>query len=84
MFKAKININPAKPIEELIGDNAGVMRMKIGRISVLKSDLAIIRKLWNKRIHYAPKELRRGWIKCALENIQADRDLYNRVMSGRI
>jgi hypothetical protein len=77
-----LRITKDKPIEPMEYDNERVIRMKVGSLHCMLPNLAIVRKLWNKRVHHAPKALRRGWIKCVLETHLANQDLYIRVMNG--
>ena len=77
-----LRINASKPIELMAYDNEWSIKNRVGRLHCMLSNLAIVRKLWNKRVHHAPKALRRGWIKCVLETHLANQDLYIRVMNG--
>lgn len=79
-----LKINASKAIEPMLFDNARTIKLKVGSLHCMLSNLSIIRKLWNKRVKSASKELRRGWIKCVLETHQANQDLYIRVMCGRL
>ena len=79
-----LRINASKPIEPMLFDNARTIKLKVGSLHCMLSNLAIVRKLWNKRVKSASKELRRGWIKCVLETHLANQDLYLRVMCGRL
>jgi len=79
-----LRITNSKPIELMQHDNERVIKLKVGSLHCMLSNLSIIRKLWNKRVKSASKELRRGWIKCVLETHLANQDLYIRVMSGRL
>ena len=79
-----LRITKDKPIELMQCDNERAIRMKVGSLHCMLSNLSIVRKLWNKRVKSASKELRRGWIKCVLETHLANRDLYIRVMCGRL
>ena len=79
-----LRINESKPIEPMAYDNERVIKLKVGSLHCMLPNLAIVRKLWNKRVHHAPKALRRGWIKCVLETHLANQDLYIRVMCGRL
>jgi hypothetical protein len=79
-----LRINESKPIEPMAYDNERTIKLKVGSLHCMLPNLAIIRKLWNKRVKSASKELRRGWIKCVLETHQANQDLYLRVMCGRL
>jgi len=79
-----LRITESKPIEPMAYDNERVIKLKVGSLHCMLSNLSIIRKLWNKRVHHAPKALRRGWIKCVLETHLANQDLYIRVMCGRL
>ena len=79
-----LRITESKPIELMEHDNERVIKLKVGSLHCMLSNLSVIRKLWNKRVHHAPKQLRRGWIKCVLETHLANQDLYLRVMCGRL
>lgn len=79
-----LRINASKAIEPMQFDNARTIKLKVGSLHCMLPNLAIVRKLWNKRVKSASKELRRGWIKCVLETHQANQDLYLRVMCGRL
>ena len=75
-----LRINESKHIELMEHDNERVIKLKVGSLHCMLSNLSIVRKLWNKRVKSASKELRRGWIKCVLETHLANQDLYIRVM----
>jgi hypothetical protein len=77
-----LRINKDKPIELMSYDNEWSIKNRVGRLHCMTSNLSVIRKLWNKRVKSASKELRRGWIKCVIETHQANQDLYIRVMNG--
>ena len=77
-----LRITESKPIEPMAYDNERVIKLKVGSLHCMLSNLSIIRKLWNKRVHHAPKALKRGYIKCVLETHLANQDLYIRVMNG--
>ena len=77
-----LRINNQKPIEPMQSDNERVIRLKVGSLHCMLSNLSIVRKLWNRNVKNAPKELRRGWIKCVLETHRQNRDLYLSVMRG--
>ena len=79
-----LRITESKPIELMEHDNERTIKLKVGSLHCMLSNLSVIRKLWNKRVHHAPKQLRRGWIKCVLETHLANQDLYLRVMCGRL
>ena len=79
-----LRINESKAIEPMEHDNERTIKLKVGSLHCMLSSLAIVRKLWNKRVKSASKELRRGWIKCVLETHLANQDLYIRVMCGRL
>lgn len=79
-----LRINKDKPIELMQHDNELVIKIKVGSLHCMLSNLTIVRKLWNKRISFASKELKRGWIKCVLETHLSNQDLYIRVLNGLI
>jgi len=79
-----LRITKDKPIELMQCDNERAIKLKVGSLHCMLSNLSIVRKLWNNRVKSASKELRRGWIKCVIETHLANQDLYLRVMCGRL
>lgn len=79
-----LRINENKPIELMQWDNEKVIKRKVGELHCMLSPLSVVRKLWNKRVSSASKELKRGWIKCVLESLEADKDFYVGVMSNNL
>ena len=77
-----LRINEAKPIEEMSCNNKYSIESRVNRLHSMASNLSVIIKLWNKRVHHAPKALKRGYIKCVLETHLANQDLYIRVVNG--
>lgn len=77
-----LRITKDKPIELMEHDNERVIKLKVGSLHCMLSNLSVVRKLWNNRVKSASKELRRGYIKCVLETHLANQDLYIRVMNG--
>ena len=77
-----LRINESKPIEPMSCNNKYSIEIRVNRLHCMTSNLSVIRKLWNKRVHHAPKSLKRGYIKCVLETHLANQDLYIRVMNG--
>ena len=75
-----LRINESKAIELMQWDNEKVIRRKVGELHCMLSPLSAVRKLWNKRVSNASKELKRGWIKCVLETLEADQQFYVDVM----
>jgi len=78
-----LRINKDKPIELMQWDNEKVIKRKVGQLHCMSSPLSVVRKLWNKRVKSASKELKRGFIKCVLESLEADQQLYVDVMGSR-
>ena len=79
-----LRINENKPIELMQWDNEKVIKRKVGELHCMLSPLSVVRKLWNKRVSSASKELKRGWIKCVLESLEADKEFYVNVMSNNL
>lgn len=77
-----LRINTSKPIELMQSDNERVIRLKVGSLHCTLSNISIVRKLWNRNVKNATKELRRGWIKCVLETHRQNRELYLSVIRG--
>ena len=77
-----LRINEGKPIEVMSCNNKYSIEIRVNRLHCMTSNLSVIRKLWNKRVHLAPKALKRDYIKCVLETHLANQDLYIRVMNG--
>lgn len=79
-----MRIDPTRPMEELIGDNYGIVRMRLSNAHCMlpRHDLLRIARPCNMRKY--PVALRRGWAKCALEAIAEFRGTYVAVMTGRL
>ena len=75
-----LRINESKAIELMQWGNEKVIKRKVGELHCMLSPLSVVRKLWNKRVKSASKELKRGWIKCVLETLEADQQFYVDVM----
>lgn len=73
-----------KPIEELIGNNRGIVRLKLGHIHCCTRPIDAIREIkstirnWND----IPKPLRRGFILCCLQTLNEYKQTYISVMNG--
>lgn len=78
----KITINPNRPIEELVGENYGIVRMRLGNIHVMTSVKEQLRHARPKGMRRVPVALRRGWALCVLETISEYRSTYLHVMKG--
>jgi hypothetical protein len=74
----------SKPVEELVGDNRGIVRLKLGNIHCMTPPREAIREIrstiqnWDK----VPKELRRGFYLCVLETLAEYRGTYLSVVTG--
>jgi len=79
-----LRINKDKLIEPMSCNNRYSIEIRVNILHCMTSNLSVMRKLWNKRLKYAPKALRRGYIKCVLERHLANQDLYIRVMNGML
>lgn len=80
----KIRINTARPIEELIGQNYGIVRQILGRVHVSKSVLQAARAARGRNMRKVPVALRRGWAKCVIETWAEYRQLYVDVVTGNL
>lgn len=92
-----MNINPAKPIEELIGDNRGIVRMILGNVHcscpLSYAARAVYSKLCAKRRETAgltlrgalaeyPRPLRRGLALCIVETWDEYTQQYREIRYG--
>jgi hypothetical protein len=77
-----MTINNARPVEELVGSNYGIVRMRLGNIHCCESLLTQARHARPKGMRSVPVALRRGWVKCVLETVAENRGLYRSVMYG--
>lgn len=78
-------INPARPIEELIGDNRGIVRMKLGNIHCLTHWRTAYRDIRAGITNWRniPPELKRGLGKCVYETLEEYRGTYRAVVTGQ-
>jgi hypothetical protein len=68
-----MTVNKDRPIEELVGRNAWIIRKRLGNVHVMtpiKDQLRLVRP---KNMRDIPVELRRGWALLALETIERNR-----------
>lgn len=79
----QININPARPVEELTGSNYGIVRQRLGALHVGNTYLAAARHARPRSLRDYPVALRRGWALCVLETWREYRATYSHVMLGR-
>jgi len=79
-----MNISKDRPMEELIGDNRSVVRMKLGDIHCMTPFREALRVCRPRNIHKMPSGLRRGLILCVKETLEEYRSTYLGVMSGRM
>lgn len=80
----KLRIDPSRPLERLIGDNYGIIRMRCGRIHCCTPFMDAVRQIRPKSVRSVPPALRRGLILCIAETLAAYRDEYVAVMSGNL
>lgn len=75
-----------KPIEELTGDNYGVVRMKLGNIHCCTRPIDAIRDIQNgiKNWDDIPQPLKRGFYLCIIETLAEYRQTYVDVVSGNV
>lgn len=77
-----MQINESRPVEELTGDNRGIMRQKLARIHCMTSVLQAARECRPRNMRAMPVELRRGWAKCLLDTLAEYRGTFIGVMGG--
>lgn len=77
-----MTINRTRPVENLIGDNRGMIRMKLGNIHCMSSVLTAARHCRPKNMRRVPVALRRGWAKCVIETLAEYQGTYRFVMTG--
>lgn len=75
-----------KPVEELIGDNRGIIRLKLGNIHCCTRPIDAIREIRNGIRNWddMPRSLQRGFYLCIIETLEEYRGLYFDVMSGNV
>ena len=76
-------INPNRPVEELTGDNRGIVRQILGRCHCMRRSLDLARECRPKGMRRVPAALRRGWALCLLETLAEYRSTYIGVVSAR-
>jgi len=79
-----LRINAARPIEPLIGDNRGIVRMKLGNIHCMTSFSDAVRHCRPKNIRKASPALRRGLILCVAQTLAEFRSEYVAVVTGNV
>ena len=77
-----MRINENRPIERLIGSNAGIVRQRLGNVHCMKSIRAQLRDARPRNLRQAPPALRRGWALEVLEAIRDHRQTYLQVCRG--
>ncbi len=79
-----MRIDPSRPIEPLIGDNYGIVRMRCGNIHCCTPFTDAVRLVRPKTLRSASPALRRGLLLCIWETMNDDRSLYLDVMNGNL
>lgn len=86
-----MKINANRPLEELIGNNRRMVRLRLGRLHCGRSVLSLARECrnrnndghktepWRKLV---PVAIRRGWAKCVIETVSEYRSTWIAVRSG--
>ena len=77
-----MRINPDRPMEELVGDNRGIVRMKLGNIHCMTPFREAARICRPENIGLASSGLKRGLLKCVWETLQEYRETYRAVTGG--
>ena len=78
-----MTVNKDRPIEELVGRNAWIVRRRLGNIHVMTPTKEQLRLVRPRHMRDIPVELRRGWAKLALETIERNRDDFIFCTTGR-
>ena len=68
-----MTIDPAKPVEKLVGDNYGIVKMRLGNVHCMTSVLEQARMVRPKNIKLASVALKRGWVLCVMQCITENR-----------
>ena len=79
-----MRINPNRPIEDLVGDNRGIVRQRLGNRHCMGRVLQQARECRPKGMRTVPVALRRGWAKCVLETISEYRSTFIGVMGANL
>lgn len=79
-------INPARPLEELTGQNYGILCQKLARIHCCTGWREAYRDIRSgiRNWHSVPVALRRGLAKCVFDTLAEYRGTYLAVMTGRL
>jgi hypothetical protein len=77
-----MQINPTRPLEELIGDNCGIVWLRVGNMHVCSPRREILRRCRPRNMRKVPVALRRGWAKCVLDAIVDAKSTYWAVTLG--
>lgn len=73
-----------RPVENLVGDNRGMVRFRLGQIHCMTPVKEQLRECRPRNMRKAPPELRRGWVLCVLETIAEYRGTFVGVTSARL
>jgi hypothetical protein len=76
-----MKLNPQRPIEELTGNNRGIVRQKLGRIHCMTSVREAVRECRIPNRRNLPVELRRGLVKCIMDTLAEYRGTFVGVMA---
>ena len=79
-----MRINESRPVEELTGNNYGIVRQRLAECHCMRSVLDLAREVRPKRMREFPVQLRRGWAKCVIETVAQYRSTFIGVMSGNL
>jgi hypothetical protein len=78
-----MTVNKDRPIEELVGRNARIVRNRLGNIHVMTPIKEQLRLVRPKDMRDMPVELRRGWALLALKTIEHNRSDFIFCTTGR-
>lgn len=73
VMKQELRVDPARPMEELMGGDRGVVRIRLGNMHALTSFREAARACRPKNIRKAPVALRRGLLLLVWQTLQENR-----------
>lgn len=77
-------INPLRPLEELTGENRGIVRMRLGNVHLSNTLLHAARQARPPNMRSYPVALRRGWAKCVIDTWGEYRNTWVAVLTGNL
>lgn len=75
-------LNPKRPFEKIVGTNRSVIRYKLGNVHAANSLWHALHMARPKDMRSMPVALRRGWVKCVIEEWKSIQKVYHNVLTG--